>query len=353
MTIALSQIVPIIIVFQSALFAFVLLTDRGPKRASNRLLAAFLVVLALQFFNILYLELLAAPEWMATAQCVFGFAYGPLLYFYSLSLIYDDFAVKRMDLLHALPFAIFMLAAMLGYAICYPFGSLLYVSLIIYVALAIRKILLYRRVILQTRSQHDLAELRWLQWTMIIFSCTLLLDIVDHFLVDITLQWGISVVYLNILLLVNWMFYKGLKQPQLFLGISEADQSLVMDKPEPLSEDEDAPADLDRIRQYFATEQPFTDPQLSLQGLARQLNLPPRRLSFLINRHFGQNFMSFINHHRIELAKERLLHPKDSGETILEVMYEVGFNSKSSFNTLFKKETGLTPSQFRKSYRQA
>ena len=57
--------------------------------------------------------------------------------------------------------------------------------------------------------------------------------------------------------------------------------------------------------------------------------------------------MDFINTYRIEKAKERLLHPKDEKETILEVMYEVGFNSKSSFNTVFKKKTGLTPSQYK------
>ena len=78
--------------------------------------------------------------------------------------------------------------------------------------------------------------------------------------------------------------------------------------------------------------------------------MPVRRLSYLINHHFGQHFMSFINHYRIELAKERLIHPIDPNETINEVMYFVGFNSKSSFNTIFKQSTGLTPTEFKKKY---
>jgi len=62
----------------------------------------------------------------------------------------------------------------------------------------------------------------------------------------------------------------------------------------------------------------------------------------------GQNFYDFINRYRILEAKQLLTNPKDPKITVLEVLYEVGFNSKSSFNTLFKKYTGLTPTEFRK-----
>ena len=60
--------------------------------------------------------------------------------------------------------------------------------------------------------------------------------------------------------------------------------------------------------------------------------------------------MSFINEYRIKKAMSRLINPIDDKETILEIMYEVGFNSKSSFNTLFKKQTGLTPSEYKKKH---
>src|SRR6185503_2829883 len=61
-----------------------------------------------------------------------------------------------------------------------------------------------------------------------------------------------------------------------------------------------------------------------------------------------QNFFDFINRFRIDEAKLMLTNPKDRKITVLEVLYQVGFNSKSSFNTLFKKYTGLTPTAFRK-----
>jgi AraC-like DNA-binding protein len=68
----------------------------------------------------------------------------------------------------------------------------------------------------------------------------------------------------------------------------------------------------------------------------------------VINDLTGKNFFEFINHYRIEEAKRMLTNPKDKKITVLEVMYQSGFNSKSSFNTLFKKQTGLTPVEFKK-----
>lgn len=98
----------------------------------------------------------------------------------------------------------------------------------------------------------------------------------------------------------------------------------------------------------MASNKPFLAPELTLDQLALQLSLRPRVLSQVINDRLGQNFYDFINRYRIQEASRLLTNPKDRKITILEVLYEVGFNSKSSFNTLFKKYTGLTPSEFKK-----
>jgi AraC-like DNA-binding protein len=73
-----------------------------------------------------------------------------------------------------------------------------------------------------------------------------------------------------------------------------------------------------------------------------------RDLSVLINQNLHQHFFDFINEYRINAAKEILRNPSKKEFTILEILYEAGFNSKYSFNTAFKKHTGLTPTQFRK-----
>ncbi len=78
------------------------------------------------------------------------------------------------------------------------------------------------------------------------------------------------------------------------------------------------------------------------------MKLRPKLLSQAINEGLGKNFFEFINRYRIEEAKRLLTDPADKKITVLEVLYQVGFNSKSSFNTVFKKQTGLTPSEFKK-----
>ena len=102
------------------------------------------------------------------------------------------------------------------------------------------------------------------------------------------------------------------------------------------------------VLEYMKNNRPYLDPELTLDQLAKQLSLKSRLLSQVINDELGQNFYDFINRYRIEEASRLLTNPKDPKITVLEVLYEVGFNSKSSFNTLFKKYTGLTPSEFKK-----
>jgi AraC-like DNA-binding protein len=103
-----------------------------------------------------------------------------------------------------------------------------------------------------------------------------------------------------------------------------------------------------RLRLFMQTEKPWLNPDLSLEELAVAVGQKPKMLSIVINETLGQNFFDFINHYRVDEAKRLLTNPVDEKITVLEVLYAVGFNSKSSFNTLFKKYTGLTPTEFRR-----
>ncbi len=90
------------------------------------------------------------------------------------------------------------------------------------------------------------------------------------------------------------------------------------------------------------------DPDLTLQITARKLSITTRILSQVINRKSGMNFNGFINHHRIERVKNELRKEENRHRNILSIAFENGFKSKSSFNTVFKKFTGKTPSQYLK-----
>jgi YesN/AraC family two-component response regulator len=104
-----------------------------------------------------------------------------------------------------------------------------------------------------------------------------------------------------------------------------------------------------KLQQYMIEEKPFLNPSLTIQDIAAFIEIPVRDLSLLINHKLDLHFYDFVNTYRIENAMDILKDTTKSKVTILEILYEVGFNSKSSFNTAFKKHTGYTPTDYRKS----
>jgi TolB-like protein/class 3 adenylate cyclase/AraC-like DNA-binding protein/Tfp pilus assembly protein PilF len=103
-----------------------------------------------------------------------------------------------------------------------------------------------------------------------------------------------------------------------------------------------------RLLAYLSEHEPFLNPDLSLRELAHKIKIHPNHLSWLLNNNFGKNYNEFINSYRIEAFKLNAKAPKNAHLTIEGLAYESGFNSKTVFNTYFKKETGLTPKQFLK-----
>ena len=101
-----------------------------------------------------------------------------------------------------------------------------------------------------------------------------------------------------------------------------------------------------RLLGYLSENKSFLNPDLSLRELASQIEIHPNHLSWLLNNNFGKNYNEFINKYRIEAFKLNAKAPKNEHLTIEALAYESGFNSKTVFNTYFKKETGLTPKQF-------
>ena len=91
----------------------------------------------------------------------------------------------------------------------------------------------------------------------------------------------------------------------------------------------------------------YQETELTLQGLADKLQFPSYQVSQAINDGMNKSFYDLINSYRIEEAKRLLMDPKNRNFTILSLGFEAGFNSKTTFNTVFKKFTGLTPTDYR------
>jgi AraC-like DNA-binding protein len=102
-----------------------------------------------------------------------------------------------------------------------------------------------------------------------------------------------------------------------------------------------------RLEAFMRSDRPHLIASLSLDDLASRLSLPSWQLSRVINTAFEQNFFHFINSYRVNEARVQLADPAHNHKTMLQILHESGFNSKSTFNDAFKRHTGMTPSQYR------
>lgn len=103
-----------------------------------------------------------------------------------------------------------------------------------------------------------------------------------------------------------------------------------------------------KLLAHISKSKSYLNPDLSLRSLAKEIKLHPNHLSWLLNNSIGKNFNEFINHYRVENFKNVAKDPAKANITVIGLAYDSGFNSKTVFNTYFKKETGLTPKQFLK-----
>ena len=97
------------------------------------------------------------------------------------------------------------------------------------------------------------------------------------------------------------------------------------------------------------TKQYFTDPDISLAKLAQNLKISPHQLSETLNQHLQQNFYHFINQWRVKFVINSLQDKPN--QTLLTLAYSAGFNSKSTFNSVFKKYQGCSPSAYRNQFK--
>lgn len=133
-------------------------------------------------------------------------------------------------------------------------------------------------------------------------------------------------------------------ETRLLSGLSEEK----MRKKKALLEESDVETYRNQLLKYMTDKAPYLNPDLSLRSLAGLIDMHPNQLSWLLNESLGKNFNEFINNYRVETFKNLAKDPANANITVLGLAYDSGFNSKTVFNTYFKKETGLTPKQFLK-----
>jgi AraC-like DNA-binding protein len=165
-------------------------------------------------------------------------------------------------------------------------------------------------------------------------------------------DWIITVDGFSFLLSTSWYLLIALRNPEFFRGVNsklESSKDIAQNRKAPALLDDEKNKQIEALKEFMIAKKPYLDSSLTIQELAEQVKMPVKNLSVLINLYMDKHFFDFINEYRIDHAIKILKNPAQKELTILEILYQVGFNSKSSFSASFKKHTGKTPTDFRRS----
>jgi AraC-like DNA-binding protein len=280
------------------------------------------------------------------------FLWAPTFYFYIRSRLYVKFVPSRRLLVHGVP-ALIMAVMVLYYLIMsenfrkdmVSIGKISFylskVQHIAYYVFTLQLIYRYRQDLKRLTSASEQNKLNWLFVITYGIALTSLSSLVVYIIPGFT-DRGFS--YILFFIFINIFFFKAILQPDQFLGIDER-KLLPVKLSGNISTDH-----FRRIDDLIKSKQLYLDPDLSLHNVAQSVKLSDRIVSQVIKLNAEQNFTDFINTKRIEYAKEMLRRTTKAEKNVLEILYDAGFNSKSVFNTQFKKHTGMSPSEFREKF---
>ena len=372
----LVTIAGIISTFIALLLAIFIFSVESKNKISNKLFASFLVLNALEFSSWFMHLFIEEPNNLVNklliAKDLLAYLPMPIFYLYILSVCYSDFKLKWKHLLHGVPYLIANLVMLPRFYLTSTAQKLelfeeynhLYEIIFLHISLHLQAIIYLtagfiilnkaKKIFLENYSSSTIATYKWLfqllLFTSLLYAVALIKNILKYSGEVDVFNKAQTIVVLFVLGIVCWYVLKALRYPNLFSGV---DSKLVLTQN--LADDNDIMQDpnntnqIEKLISYMETEKPYLNPSLSLRNLADQMEMNSRELSIIINQKLNQHFFDFVNGYRIKEAMDILVDPAKTDETVLEILYEVGFNSKSSFNTAFKKHTGKTPTEFRKS----
>jgi len=373
---------------QGFVLAAALAAHRG-NRTPNRLLAVAVFAFSLQMISVVY----HAVGFERVFPHFFGVAYplpllfGPLVFLYAVTASDRTRGLRRWDALHLIPFAAVVLVGLPIYAMSGAekiafseqlqagvrpltlrvFDPLKYVSGLAYSVATVAVLRRHRRRIEDSYSSLERVNLRWLLRLTLaggtIWALATAFHVTDQL---IHRPLGFSedgVVALAIALLVYGIGYMALRQPEIFT-LAPAEKAVVPSAPGPApAATSEAPTRYERsglgereaaaleaaVLAVMERDRPYRDSELTLSDLAERLGTTPHKLSEVLNAQLGQSFYDFVNGYRVRDVQHRLADRRSQHLTLLALALEAGFASKSTFNHVFKKQTGRTPSEYRAS----
>jgi len=362
---------------ECSMLALLFFAHRGSKPLSHALLAVFLILNSMIALHVLMLwgEAVRFKVFDTSPNLffIFSFAYflqGPVLYWYTRSLIYKDFKFVKTDILHLIPT---LLAPLYLYFVYYRhplelkrglalnfeiygtfdwnFNWFVHAEktlVVIYGAVCLYQVLKYRSLLKHRYSDTEKIDLTWLLLLIGGFFAGWLWILMTHIVgYHHFLQLGDFMAIVGnylIFILINVLIFYSLLYSNVIVKISDR-----LDDATPVEKSTIDPNHVARINHAMAIDKLFLNSRLTLDEFSKRVELPPRQVSAAINGGLKQNFHEFVNSHRVEEAKRILRGSEADHITVIDIATISGFNSKAAFNRFFKKFTGMTPTQYRAS----
>ncbi|MFW6302414.1 MAG: helix-turn-helix domain-containing protein, partial [Bacteroidales bacterium] len=359
-----------------AFFLALLLMVRKEKHLSDKILAAFFVIIGLtillawfDFYNRQNNYPLPALLGLSTPLILL---HGPCLWFYIKSLTTKKMSFRPWWLFHFVPFVLVAAMMTIGYfslpvddKIAMEQQNLISKDPVFYVvvgmiALVSQAYYIWGLVLIRNYKKKlksyfsDIQKLRlsWLRILLIyaivfyaVISLIYIADAIFHLFDYHNLQlMGFSVAALfNILI-----GFQGIRHGDIFAE-TPVRKNLEQNKPTPSPKDKPESQEerfVQQLLEYMQKEKPWLEPDLTIASLSRQLGVNSDYLSRIINSKLNRNFFDFVNYYRIEAFKSACRDKENNNYTIMGMAYDAGFNSKATFNRVFKNATGHTPGEY-------
>lgn len=358
----------ILVGFIQGTITSILLRRLQANKTANRFLSWIILFISLACLNIFLIEAVEFQStfWNVVAAIlplVVVMPTGPLIYFYVQATLDTNFKLQKKDRKHfyttfldVFPYLlslILVVCSVFGLLQNYNFdwGNFIYqynkyvdvprwISLIIYLYFTYR--LLYN-----VRSQiKNKAVYQWLrQFTIgfIVFSLIWLVHLIPYLIPSVSNKLLGSVgwypIYMPLIVLIYWLGINGYIIS--FKHFKAASQDKKLSKTVIKNT-------VNTLENAMKVDQLFLNPNLKLNDVVQQTNIPQKIISGVLNQHLGKSFNEYVNDFRIDEFKSRLLNNKGHNLTIAGIALECGFNSQATFQRTFKTMTKMTPSEFQK-----
>jgi AraC-like DNA-binding protein len=353
-------------------FAGLLIATRRPFTTANRIMTAWVFLFCIEMIfalvNHAVLEIYAFP--------FISFTYGPLLYLYVRHMANPSLKYQPLHTLHFVPFIVFFAVSVIFRNISFfddlsgfftidrftpiriVYSACFFLSVTVYSILSfiqIRRHQVHLRDIVSFTSEK--ITLNWMK----ILSITFYVGYIVIFILG-----GIDIIaglvpfdpyILTFIFIAFFSFaysFYAIRQPEMLdypVAQREEDDITVQAGAEKYAKSglrkEQAEAYLTKLLSYMDDEKPYLDGDLTIHHLAQKTGIPRHYITEVLNEKYGRNFFTFVNEYRVREVISRINDPKYQHYTILAIAFDAGFNSKSTFNTIFKAYTGNTPSEYR------